>query len=179
MNVLAFAATNSTQSINKQFVQYAGALLQEHNAQVNYLDLNDYEMPLYSVDREQADGIPQAAHDFYKAIGAADAVVISFAEHNGNYTAAYKNVFDWMSRIDMKVFQGKPVVFMAAAPGPGGAQSVLSIAKTSAPFFNANVVGDVSLPSFYDNFDAETGTVKHAEVNEKLKAVLKDLIAAA
>lgn len=175
MNVLAFAASNSKQSINKQLINYAGGLLAEQNAQVDYLDINDYEMPIYSGEREEESGIPQLAHDFYNKIGAADAIVISFAEHNGNYTAAYKNLFDWTSRIDMKVFQGKPMVLLATSPGPGGAASVLSIAKTSAPFFNGEVKGDVSLPSFYDNFDSELNVVTNEEVNGKLKEALAAL----
>ena len=177
MNVLAFAASNSKQSINKQLIQYAGGLLAEKNAQVSYLDINDYEMPIYSGEREEESGIPQLAHDFFKKIGEADAIVISFAEHNGNYTAAYKNLFDWTSRIDMKVFQGKPMVLLATSPGPGGAASVLSIAKTSAPFFNGEVKGDVSIPSFYDNFDSELNVITNEELNGKLKEVLAALIA--
>ncbi|WP_275041411.1 NAD(P)H-dependent oxidoreductase [Pseudoalteromonas piscicida] len=43
------------------------------------------------------------AHNFYQAIGDADVIVVSFAEHNGTYSATYKNEFDWRSRIDKKV----------------------------------------------------------------------------
>ena len=61
----------------------------------------------------ERDGIPELAHDFFDKIGAADAVLISFAEHNGFYTAAYKNIFDWASRIDMRVYQDKPAVLLS------------------------------------------------------------------
>ena len=100
MKVLAFAATNHVQSINKQLVKYASTLI---DAEVEILDLNDFDMPIYSQDREQDSGIPEQAQRFFDKIGQADAVVISFAEHNGSYTAAYKNLFDWTSRINMKV----------------------------------------------------------------------------
>ena len=36
-------------------------------------------------------------------VGDADAGLVSFAEHNRTVTSAWKNLFDWMSRIDMKV----------------------------------------------------------------------------
>ncbi|MFT6901054.1 MAG: chromate reductase [Colwellia sp.] len=50
MKIIAFAASSSRQSINKQLVSYAASLVE--NAQVEVLDINDYEMPLYSADRE-------------------------------------------------------------------------------------------------------------------------------
>jgi chromate reductase len=64
MKVLAFAASNSRSSINKALVTYASSLL-EH-AEIEVIDLNDYEMPIYSSDRENDSGIPQRAHDFYR-----------------------------------------------------------------------------------------------------------------
>ena len=103
--LLAFGASNSSTSINKQLAKYAAGLFK--NAQVDLLDLNDYEMPIYSYDREKKDGFPQLANDFYKKIGEADFILISFAEHNGAYSTAFKNIFDWMSRINGKTFQEK------------------------------------------------------------------------
>ncbi|WP_338053287.1 MULTISPECIES: NADPH-dependent FMN reductase [Pseudoalteromonas] len=111
-------------------------------------------MPIFSGDREKEGGIPQLAHNLYQAIGDANVIVASFAEHNGTYSAAYKNVFDWTSRIDKKVFQNKSVIMLSTSPGQGGAQSVLKAANESAPYFAANVKGALSLPSLFDNFDA-------------------------
>jgi NAD(P)H-dependent FMN reductase len=166
MKLLAFAASNSRASINKSLVIYASSLVE--NAEVDLIDLNDYEMPIYSSDRENESGIPQLAQDFYDKISQADAVMISFAEHNGSYTAAYKNLFDWASRIDMKVYQDKPMVLLATSPGPGGAASVLAAAKGSAPYFGMDVRADLSIGKFYDEFDMEKGALTHAASNDKL-----------
>ena len=172
MKVLAFAATNNSQSINKQLVTYATSLV---DAEVEILDLNDFEMPIYSQDREQNGGIPEQAQRFFDKIGQADAVVISFAEHNGSYTAAYKNLFDWTSRINMKVYQDKQVVLLATSPGPGGAKSVLGAATGSAGFFAMDVKGSYSLPSFFDNFDVENGEVKAGEHADALATIMAQL----
>ncbi len=166
MKLLAFAASNSRASINKSLVIYASSLVE--NAEVDLIDLNDYEMPIYSSDRENESGIPQLAQNFYDKISQADAVMISFAEHNGSYTAAYKNLFDWASRIDIKVYQDKPMVLLATSPGPGGAASVLAAAKGSAPYFGMDVRADLSIGKFYDEFDMEKGELKNAAVNDKL-----------
>ena len=139
------------------------------------LDLNDYEVPLYSADREEADGIPGLVQDFFAKIGAADGLIISFAEHNGVYTAAYKNVFDWASRIDVKLYQGKPSVFLATSPGGRGGQGVLGLAESRASSFGADLRGTLSVPSFYENFDSAQGVLRDSELSGKLSAVLSAL----
>ena len=178
MKVLAFAASSSRNSINKKLVSSAANLLEGgivDNAEVEVIDINDYEMPLYSVDREQEEGIPDLAHQFYTKIGEADALLIAYAEHNGFYTAAYKNLFDWTSRIDMKVYQGKPSVLLATSPGPGGGGHVLEVAKESAQFFAMEVKAGVSVPRFFDNFDMENGRVTNAEIQGQLESALATL----
>lgn len=173
MKILAFAASNSSKSINKALVSYAATLLDNH--QVEILDINDYEMPLYSADLEEANGIPKLASDFLNKIESADALLVSFAEHNGNYTAAYKNLFDWTSRLTKEVYQGKPMVMLSTSPGKGGAKSVLALAKDSAHFFKGNVVSSLSVPSFNDNFDTDAGELINPELIAELKAALAAL----
>ena len=63
-------------------------------ADVEVLDLNDYELPLFSVDKEVELGNPPLTKAFLLKVASSDAVIIPFAEHNGSYSAAYKNLFD-------------------------------------------------------------------------------------
>ena len=187
MKILAFAASSNSKSINKQLVSYATELVEKQavdsdadiNTEINIIDLNDYELPLFSEDREAVLGQPQLAKEFLAKIGESDAVIISFAEHNGSYAVAYKNTFDWASRINPKVFQNKPMVFLATTPGPGGATSVLSTATTSAPYFDGDVLASFSLPSFYENFDSENGHITNNEMNSQLKDAVDKLNQAA
>jgi NAD(P)H-dependent FMN reductase len=166
MKLLAFAASNSKKSINKQLVTYAASLVE--GAEVEVLDLNDYELPLFSVDREAELGHPELAKAFLSKIAASDALMISFAEHNGSYSAAWKNLFDWSSRIGPKVFQDKPMVLLATSPGARGGASVLAAATGSAPFFAGHVKASLAIPSFYDNFDVERNTLRNEEIKTQL-----------
>ena len=165
--IIAFGASSSKTSINKQLATYAAKQFQ--NAEVEVLDLNDFEMPIFSSDKESENGIPQLALDFYNKLGTADLIVISFAEHNGTYTTAFKNIFDWSSRINAKTFQEKPVLLLSTSPGPRGGSTVLEIAKGRFPFQGAIVKGSFSLPSFTDNFDAEKGITNSVLKNEFLE----------
>ena len=166
MRLLAFAASNSSQSINRQLVRYAASLVQ--GAEIDDLDIHDFEMPIYRSDREEESGIPQLAHDFLARVGDADAIIISFAEHNGNYTAAFKNLFDWCSRLGRDVWQSKPMILLSTSPGGRGGKSVLEIASAAAPRFGGEVLGTLSVPSFGESFDTDTGVLADKELDAKL-----------
>ena len=171
MRVLAFAASNNRQSINRTLAAYAANLLE--NADVEVLDINDFEMPIFSDERESELGQPEEARRFFRKIGEADAIIVSYAEHNGSYSAAYKNLFDWTSRIDSKVFQNRPMLLLSTSPGPGGAANVLASAETSAPHFAADVKASISVPSFFENFDVAGNQLMDERLNQKLMAAVQ------
>lgn len=171
MRILAFAASNSSVSINRQLVEYAASLAD--GAEIERLDIHDYEMPLYRSDREADGGIPQLAHDFLARVGAVDALIISFAEHNGNYTAAFKNLFDWCSRVGRDVWQGKKMLLLSTSPGGRGGQSVMEIASAAAPRFGGEVVGQLSVPSFYEAF--ADGKLVNADLDAELRSLVATL----
>jgi len=173
MKILAFGASNSRESINKILAEYTAN--QFEGAEVEVLDLNDYEMPIFSVDREKHDGIPTLALRFAEKIDASDLLIISFAEHNSTYTTAFKNIFDWVSRIkDRKHFGEKPVFVLATATGPGGGKNVVAAFEARAKSSGATVLQSFVLPKYKETFDIEKGIIdeeKIAEFQEKLTAV--------
>lgn len=172
MKIIAFAGSNSTKSINKKLVAYASGLFD--NVNVEILDINDYEMPLFSVDRETVFGHPQLAKDFLEKLASADYILLSLAENNGNYTAAFKNLFDWCSRIQNDVFQKKPMLLMATSPGGRGGKRVLEIAEANLPRYGADIRATFSLPAFYENFDVENSKISNAEFDQQLRQIVKD-----
>ena len=176
MKVLAFAASNHSNSINRALVNHAAERLTALNpeAEITFVDLNDFEMPIYSIDREQADGVHPLAQEFYDQIGAADALLVSFAEYNGFVTSAWKNIHDWMSRIDMKVWQDKPIVLLAATPGPRAGANVLGTQEFTAPFFGMNIKGKYGVGVWGEAWDGKTLT--KAEDVEGVDAAIKGLI---
>lgn len=155
-NIIAFAGSNSKNSINKQLAIFTANQIK--NVKATVLDLNDFELPLYGIDYETTHGIPDNAKQFLETIKSADGIVLSLAEHNGAYSSAFKNLYDWMSRIDGKLWNDKPMLLMATSPGGRGGASVLEIAKGRFPFMGGNIVADFSLPFFTQNF-SEDGIV--------------------
>ena len=161
--IVAFGASNSKNSINKKLATFAAN--QVENGDVNILDLNDFEMPIYGIDKEMESGIPTLAHDFKTHLKNSDGIIISFAEHNGAYSAAFKNIMDWISRIEKDVWESKPMLLMATSPGGRGGSTVLEIAVNKFKFMNKNTIASFSLPSFGQNFSDENGITDEELLN--------------
>lgn len=175
--IVAFGASNSKQSINKKLAIFAA--IQISNAAIDILDLNDFEMPIYSIDRENESGIPQLAIEFRELMHGADGIIISFAEHNGAYSTAFKNIFDWVSRMGKDIWGNSPMFLLATAPGPRGGTSVLEIAIARIGRSNSNLVVKFSLPQFGKNFSEENGILDeklNLEFNQQLEQFTKALI---
>ncbi len=162
--IIVFAGSNSKNSINKQLAEYTASLV--NGVKVTVLDLNDFELPLYGIDYETAHGIPDHVNTFLAHIKSSDGIILSLAEHNGAYSAAFKNIFDWMSRVDGKLWSEKPMLLMATSPGARGGATVLEIAKGRFPYMGGNIVSDFSLPSFDANFSE--GKVSNKTLNDEL-----------
>lgn len=168
--ILVFGASTSLTSINQQLANYAANQLKE--IEINLLNLNDFEMPIFNVDRERETGVPQEAHDFKKHVREADGIVISFAEHNGSYTSAFKNIMDWASRAEKDLWLSKPMFLLATSPGGRGGQSVLAHAVKDYPFRGGKVIASFSLPSFGENFSEADGIV-----GDELKSKFEEQLA--
>ncbi len=163
--IIAFAGSNSKNSINKVLATHTANLVT--NVEVSILDLNDFPLPVYGIDEETENGIPENAKRFFEEIKTADGIVLSLAEHNGNFSVAFKNVFDWMSRIEQKLWSNTPMLLLSTSPGGRGGASALGIAKNGFPHMGGNIVADFSLPKFYDNF--KDGNIVDDALNSELK----------
>lgn len=167
--VIAFGGSTSSTSINKQLANYASSQL--NDVEVELLDMNDFNTILFSVDEEK-NGFPEVIQSLSEKFQSADGFVVSLAEHNGSYAAAFKNIMDWLSRVERKVFNDKPVLLMASSPGGRGGATVLAAAQSYYPYMAANIVASFSLAKFYDNF--KDGRI----VDEEFDSALKEAVSA-
>ncbi len=176
MKILAIAGSNSDTSINKMLVTYAASFIPD--AEVEIVDMNAFEMPIYKHQREVESGVPQEAKNFAEKIDAADILLVSLSEHNGTYSSAFKNVFDWTSRIkDRAVWNEKPMLLMATAPGGRGGLGVLEAAEKRFPLHGGNIIETFSLPFFNDNFNRESLSISNEEKNNELKEKMSKIAA--
>ena len=105
MKVLAFPVSSSNKSINKRLGMYAATLFEKSS--IDQIDLNDYEVAIFSEDKESESGVPSKIKALANKIDKVDLLVISLAEHNGSYSSAFKNIYDWLSRIPNRKVLGE------------------------------------------------------------------------
>lgn len=167
-NIVTIGGSNSKSSINKILAEYTGGLVR--NVELTKVDLNNFEMPLFSIDIENEQGFSEGLKKLNEIIDTGDGFIISLAEHNGAYSTAFKNAFDWLSRINGKVWRDKPILLLSTSPGARGGESVLEIAKARFPYMGGNIIGSMPFPSFFDNFKENEIT------NPELKKHLFELV---
>jgi len=166
MKTIALAGSNSSTSINHQLVTFVASLV--NNSEV--IKLTNYDIPMYGEYIEKENGIPPAVKNLNNKLSEAQNIIISVAEHNGNISAYFKNILDWLSRNNRSFLENKKVILLSTSPGGGGGASALSIAKKTIPYFGGDVIAELSIGDFYDNFN--DGEI----VNEELKNAIKQTI---
>jgi len=154
-NILAFAGSNSSTSINFKFVSYVSSLIDDH--QVELINLKDFDIPMYSADAEENHGIPESITKINEHIQNADALLISVNEHNGGLSAFFKNCMDWLSRNDRDFLKDKKLCILSTSPGRGGAQMANDYVVEILPRFGAEIVSNFSLASFGHHFSEDKG----------------------
>jgi NAD(P)H-dependent FMN reductase len=168
--ILAFSGSNSSTSINHQLVTYLTTQLKETSFEL--FKLSDMDLIVYSEDEQRDNGFPSSINQVYKHIQAADGLLISINEHNSNPSAFFKNVLDWLSRLDRKFLEGKKVFLLSASTGARGGMSALEVVEKLIPRFGGEVIATYSFPSFKENFSVEDGKISNEEINNEIVAKL-------
>ena len=168
-----YRAAESRSAEQRQKSRYAASKVP--GATVTDLDWRSYDLSIYSSDEEESNGIPADAQAFLDVIRAYDALVVSLAERNGSYSAAFKNIYDWTSRIEQKLWSDKPMLLLSTSPGRRGGASVMETAKATFPRMGADLRATFSLPSFYENFSTQEG-VTDPELSTALDQAVEKLL---
>lgn len=123
--ILAFAGSARTDSFNKKLVKIAAAGARNAGADVTYIDLRDYPMPIFDGDLEAGTGIPDKALELRRLLLDHQGFLIACPEYNGSITPLLKNAIDWTSRPThgedgLAPYKNKVAVLMSASPGSYG-----------------------------------------------------------
>jgi chromate reductase len=176
--IITIAGSNSSDSINKQLIQYLTSQIEG----AEYIDLLDFEPPIYSSDLEKEYGTHDKIKNLVSTFQSADAVVISTPEHNSMPPAFFKNILDWLSRTPAtymdgeKYLQDKPVLLMSVSPGKGAAASAQNLVAKMIGYGGANIVSTLGVGSFYDRF--KEGRIVDEALQSEVDKAIEDLVSA-
>jgi len=174
--ILATAGSNSSTSINYNLVHFTAGCIREYP--VECVELAGFEFPLYSEDLEKSGGIPEQITKLRHRMQQARGLVLSVNEHNGNPSAFFKNLLDWLSRDERRFLDGIPVFLMSASGGKRGAISSRNVVEQMLSRFGAEVISTFSLSGYYDNFNPEIGITDQemaAEHQQALNTFLRSI----
>ena len=130
---MAFAGSSRRESINKKLVAIAAHGAGEAGAEVTFIDLKDFPLPLYDQDLEAEQGMPDDGQKLKKLFIDHDGLLIASPEHNSSIPAFLKNAIDWVSRPapgepSLVAFRGKVATLMSASPGAlGGLRGLVHV----------------------------------------------------
>jgi chromate reductase len=158
--ILCFAGSLRRGSLNKKLVKVAMSGAAETGAQVTFVDLADYPMPLYDGDIEEAKGLPEEAKRLKQLMKSHQAFLISSPEYNSSISGALKNAIDWASRPEpgekqLECFKGKIAGIMAASPGALGGLRGLVTVRSILENIGVMVIPDqIAISQANDAFDS-------------------------
>lgn len=178
--ILAFAGSARKASFNKMLVQVAAEGAREAGAEVTFIDIKDYPLPIYDGDLEEEQGIPENVQKLKQLFRNHDGFLIATPEYNSAITPLLKNVIDWVSRPQenepmLAAFKDKTAALVATSPGKLGGMRVLTMVRTLLSNIQVMVIpAQLAIPDAFDVFN-EDGTMKDSQKEASAKNVGRQL----
>jgi chromate reductase, NAD(P)H dehydrogenase (quinone) len=182
MRLLFFAGSAREGSYNKKLAMLAQRIAEANGLDAVFVDLRDYEMPIYDGDYEAENGPPQGAREFKELLDLYQGVFIATPEYNSGVSPLLKNTLDWVTRVRQKgesgleVFKNRVFAIGSAAPGNfGGMRSLLQLRQIISVGLGGLVIPEqVAIPRAGEAFESD-GSLVHEQQQELLKTAVEKL----
>src|ERR1700749_2143654 len=180
--ILAFAGSLRKHSFNRRVLRAAVAGAEKAGAEVTFVDLLDYPMPVYNQDDQEAYGCDGNALRFQRLIYEHEGLLIASPEHNGSFPAALKNVIEWASRRNDsyeggRVFPGKVAAMMAAWPNTfGGVRALVHLRGVLTSVGVYVLPTEIAVPFVNDKFDGDGDELTDERTRRALAGLCASLV---
>lgn len=173
--MLVLVGSNSSTSINEQLTK---SVLKELKIVHEFIDIKTLNIPLFSEDLEKEIGSPDGIKLLMERIIHHEHIFITTNEHNQSLSAFFKNVLDWLSRIELKFLVNKKVFILSTSEGRRGALGANESLQKLTARFGCETYEWFAFPSFNENFDRENQQILNQEflneISVKLTRILND-----
>jgi chromate reductase, NAD(P)H dehydrogenase (quinone) len=171
--ILAFAGSLRKGSLNKKLVKIAVKGAQEAGADVTYIDLADFPMPIYNQEIEDSQGLPENAIKIKELMMQHDGFLISCPEYNSSMPAVFKNTIDWASRKakpdekNLICYIDKVVTLMSASPsGLGGLRGLVHVRSMFSNIYSLVLPRQKCISQADKAFSADGNLIDAKQQNE-------------
>ena len=156
VNVLVFAASLRTNSLNDRLASLAERTVKAFGGTVDRATMLDFDCPSYDGDEESAGNMPEGAARLRDRLLANDGFIIVSPEYNASMPGVLKNVIDWTSRFRPQPFTRRYGMLMSASPSMVGGNRGLWSLRIPLEHLGARVYPDMfSLAQAHQAFDSE------------------------
>ncbi len=174
--ILAFAGSAREGSYNKKLAQIAANGARKAGAEVTYIDLRNFPIPLFDQDLEAAEGKPPYARELKNLFLAHQGLLIASPEYNSTLSPLLKNAIDWVSRPDpgepmLAAFSGKVAGIMSASPGALGGLRGLFPLREMLSNISVIVLPDQKAISQASDAFTESGMLKDPKQQEGVENI--------
>ncbi|MEU5190317.1 NAD(P)H-dependent oxidoreductase [Streptomyces klenkii] len=178
MRVLVLGASLRADSLNARLASLVARLVRdEAGADVDHAHLNEFAMPLYNGDTEDAEGVPPGALALRERLSACQALVISAPEYNASMPGVLKNAIDWVSRVRPQPFKDKHALLVSASPSMVGGNRGLWALRVPLEHLGTRVYPDMfSLAKAHEGFTSDGDLADsglHARLAESVTSFLR------
>jgi NAD(P)H-dependent FMN reductase len=174
MKLFMFAASLRKDSVNKQLISLAATLVTEAGHEIDLADFSEFDVPLYNQDIQDSQGFPEAITQFIKRMQNAQGLIISVPEYNYSIPGPFKNLIDWVSRVNPMPWRNQCIQLLSASPALVGGNRGLWQTRVPLECCGALVSPNMfSLASAYEAFTPE-GKLKSSQSHQLLLKMLND-----
>lgn len=179
-NLIFLSGSTRKDSYNKKLSKLAYEIAKSiDGVNASYVDLADYEMPLYNGDMEARSGLPENAKKLKDVFAKCDGFFIASPEYNSSLSPLLKNSLDWISRPhedgekSLIAYDGKVAAISAASPGGFGGMRALVPLRMMLENISVIVIPkQLAIPFANQEFD-DSGKLKNEKFSSTLKAMVE------
>jgi chromate reductase len=181
-SVVVFAGSTRKNAYSGQLADAAVKELKRQGADVTYISLKDYPLPIMDQDLEAEEGIPENAYKLARLFAAHQGLLIASPEYNASIPPLLKNTLDWVSRISED--NGKPlqptahltVALCSSSPGGYGGLRGLYHLRAVMMMLNTQIISEqCSVSQAHQAFN-EDGAFRDERTAKMLSRVCSSLL---
>jgi chromate reductase, NAD(P)H dehydrogenase (quinone) len=175
--ILAISGSLREHAFTTRILRVAAEGAREAGAEITFVDLREYPMPIYNEDDHRANGYDADAARLQDLVAESEGLLVASPEYNGSIPGGLKNAIDWLSRKSDKyatneVFKDKWGAMITSSPGSFGGLRCMAHLRGILSIMGVTVLPtEIAVTFVGQKFDGDSPIM----TDEKTKHLLESL----